>query len=329
LAQALDCRVFTGPDLRESPKADPKSPLLSFRSPSENSGNRAAATEGIRPKPRAFTPSRGSALPPTTCRAFHDEQARRFRSSQRLARPRSARGPRASSLTRRALRRPTEAERFRSRRSRTLRKTAPLMRFLPLQRVPHSRQRLFEGRASHARPPAPSGFLNLLTLQSAPSLPALFHAGSAPGVRPSEPCSSRAAVRRLRRRCPLDVATPFRPTRVPTVRRERRNTAPRPSFPMWIVLPDAPHLQGFAPHESPPHHAGGLGRTRARSSPGIHPLQGILPRRTGDGLHRASPHEVARLGDKSSARALCRVLLPDEIGWSLSRLPTLLGFATS
>jgi hypothetical protein len=100
-------------------------------------------------------------------------------------------------------------------------------------------------------------------------------------------------------------------------------------FPMWVVLPDAPHLQVFAPHESPPHHAGGLGRTRARSSLGILPLQGILPRRTGNGLHRASPHEVARLGDESTARALYRVSLPDEIGWSLSRLPTLLGFTTS
>jgi hypothetical protein len=35
------------------------------------------------------------------------------------------------------------------------------------------------------------------------------------------------------------------------------------------------------------------------------------------------------LGDESTARALYRVFLPDEIGWSLSRLPTLLGFATS
>jgi hypothetical protein len=168
-----------------------------------------------------------------------------------------------------------------------------------------------------------------MTLLSAPSLLALFHARSALGVRPSELCSSRVAVRRLRRRCPLDVGTPFRTTRVPTTRRERRNTAPRPSFPMWVVLPDAPHLQGFAPHESPPLHTGGLGRTRARSSLGIAPLQGFLPRRMGNGLHRASPNEVARLGDKSSARALYRVLLPDEIGWSLSRLPTLLGFTTS
>jgi hypothetical protein len=203
------------------------------------------------------------------------------------------------------------------------------MRFLPLQRFPHSRQRLFEDRVSHARPPAPSGFLNLLTLRSAPSLLALFHDRSSHGVLPSELCSSRAAVRRLQRRYPLDVGTPFRTARVPVTRRERRNTAPRPPFPIWVVLPDAPHLQGFAPHESPPLHTGCLGRTRARGSPGIAPLQGSHPHRAGNGLHRASPLEVARLGDKSSARALYRVLLPGEIGWSLSRLPTLLGFTTS
>ena len=33
----------------------------------------------------------------------------------------------------------------------------------------------------------------------------MFHAGSAPGVRPSEPCSSRAAVCRYRHRSPPDV----------------------------------------------------------------------------------------------------------------------------
>ena len=98
---------------------------------------------------------------------------------------------------------------------------------------------------------------------------------------------------------------------------------------MWVVLPDVPHFQGFAPHESPPLHTGGLDRTRARSSLGISPLQGFHPRRVGNGLHRASPHEVARLDDESTARALYRDLLPDEIGWSLSRLPTLLGFTTS
>jgi hypothetical protein len=68
--------------------------------------------------------------------------------------------------------------------------------------------------------------------------------------------------------------------------------------------------------------------TQARSSPELSPLQGVLPHRHGHGLHRASPLEVTRLGDESTNRALCRVFLPGEVGLSLSRLPTLLGFTT-
>jgi len=63
----------------------------------------------------------------------------------------------------------------------------------------------FMGRRFLVRPPASSGFRNLLTPSSAPSLPALFHTGPAPGVHPSEHCSSGAGERRLRRRYPLGV----------------------------------------------------------------------------------------------------------------------------
>lgn len=52
---------------------------------------------------------------------------------------------------------------------------------------------------------ASSGFLNLLTLSSARSIPALFHASYAHGVHPSELCSSRAGGSRLRCRCPLAI----------------------------------------------------------------------------------------------------------------------------
>jgi hypothetical protein len=62
-------------------------------------------------------------------------------------------------------------------------RAAPPMRFLPLQRLP-ARGSGIVGRVCLARPPAPPGFLNLLALRSAPSLPALFHAGSAHGVAP-------------------------------------------------------------------------------------------------------------------------------------------------
>jgi hypothetical protein len=62
-------------------------------------------------------------------------------------------------------------------------------------------------RACLTRAPAPSGFLNLLTLSTAPDLLALFHARSALGVHPLERFSSHAAVRRLRRRSPHVVGS--------------------------------------------------------------------------------------------------------------------------
>jgi len=66
------------------------------------------------------------------------------------------------------------------------------------------------GQAYLAQPPAPSGSHNLLTPSSAPSLPALFHAGSALGVHPPELCSSRAVVRCFQRRSPLGVPAAYR-----------------------------------------------------------------------------------------------------------------------
>jgi hypothetical protein len=162
--------------------------------------------------------------------------------------------------------------------------SAPPLRSLPLQRIP-TRGSGFVGRVYLARPPAPSGYLNLLAPQSAPSLLALFHARSAHGVHPSEPCSSRAAVRRLRRRCPLDVAAP---SNLPEDRfAERDAETPRPSSPapIWEGLRDAPHLQGFAPHESPPLQAGCLGRPRRVA------LLGFVPSRVFPltGMARPSP----------------------------------------
>jgi hypothetical protein len=58
---------------------------------------------------------------------------------------------------------------------------APPLRFRPLQRLPSTEQR-HEMVGIAPRPPAPSGYRNLLAPSSAPSLPALFHAGSALGV---------------------------------------------------------------------------------------------------------------------------------------------------
>jgi hypothetical protein len=88
-------------------------------------------------------------------------------------------------------------------------------------------------RASQAPPACASRFSQPPdAFVSAPSLPAFFHAGSAPGVRPSELSSSRAAARRLRRRCPLvvrnlsEVVFSKSPPVCPSRNRDTRPTAP-------------------------------------------------------------------------------------------------------
>jgi len=76
---------------------------------------------------------------------------------------------------------------------------APPLRFRPLQRLSSSEQR-HEWSGMQSRPPAPSGYRNLLAPSSAPSLPALFHAGSALGVTlqsllpPAQPHAVSSAV---------------------------------------------------------------------------------------------------------------------------------------
>jgi hypothetical protein len=94
---------------------------------------------------------------------------------------------------------------------------APPLRFRPLQRLPSTEQR-HEMVGIAPRPPAPSGYRNLLAPSSAPSLPALFHAGSALGVTLQS------------------FLPPAQPYAV-------SSAAPLLAFP---------RLQGFAPRESPP-----------------------------------------------------------------------------
>jgi hypothetical protein len=161
---------------------------------------------------------------------------------------------------------------------------------------------------------APSGFLNPLTLCSAPALPALFHAGLAYGVRSSELCSSRAAVRRLRRRAPLVVR-------------------PRINGP-----PFAPRsFRQTREHGAPPS---GVGTTRESSacreqlrrarSPALlsfaSPGRSLL--RPWGGLHRPSPHALARCQATLQHRVRFRVSQSRRLGWPVSRLPALLRFLT-
>jgi hypothetical protein len=102
------------------------------------------------------------------------------------------------------------------------------------------------------------------------------------GFCPPELCSTRVAVRRLRRRCPLDVQTVQLTARqlALTVYVPKHTARPTRSDIMGNNL-SSPRLQGFAPHGSPPPKAGCLGRPKARSSPGFSPLQGVLPRWNG------------------------------------------------
>lgn len=131
----------------------------------------------------------------------------------------------------------------------------PPVRFLAPTAFSSSRQR-FCGPMTGFHHLAPSGFLNLLTLWSAQSLPALFRAGSALGVRPSELCSSRAGGFRLRIRCPRAVGC---------------------SVPMSAHASIA-QLQGLAPHRESVALGQWFRLTEARSSPGLLPSRASLPR---------------------------------------------------
>jgi hypothetical protein len=176
--------------------------------------------------------------------------------------------------------------------------------------------------------PTPSGFLDLLASSSAPDLLALFHARSAPGVLPSELCSSRAAVRRLRRRCPPVVGAILRPVRAPARRRRCKSTAPNSRAPMMDGTSKRPSPSGLYSARESATSVWLFRPPRARSSLGIVPFR-VLPLA---GMARPSPcAPLLRFPAwaQASARDLYRVFLPGEIGLSLSRLPTLLGFATS
>jgi hypothetical protein len=123
------------------------------------------------------------------------------------------------------VRRSASGRRFRLRPKSLPKPPAPPVRFRPLQRVTIRGSGTKVAEHPRLDRPPPAGFLNLLASSSAPNLPALFHAGSAHGVHPSELCSFRAAARRLRRRCPLVVGMSFRPVRAAGGRRSAETRA--------------------------------------------------------------------------------------------------------
>jgi hypothetical protein len=140
--------------------------------------------------------------------------------------------------------------------------------FGPLQRLPDGGQPPVPGNPS-PQLVASSGFRDLLTPCSAHHLPALFHAGPAPGVHPSEHCSSPRSrtpspAPRPSCRCCRAVHPLFaEPTRGSIVER--------------ATCPGTPPSGVGATRESGTKR-GGLGRAGPWLS-WVSPLQGAPPRR--------------------------------------------------
>jgi hypothetical protein len=122
-------------------------------------------------------------------------------------------------------------------------------------------------RACLTRPLASSGFLNPSTLSSAPCLPALFRAGSAPGVAPFRACHLP------RSRTPSPAPFPScrwtsHDLRPPSHVRCRRSGPLRAST---YGAREHPRLQGFAPREKLPSTTSGLDPCPAQCSHGLPP----------------------------------------------------------
>jgi hypothetical protein len=97
---------------------------------------------------------------------------------------------------------------------------------------------------------------------------------------------------------------------------------------LCVTPPEATSPSGSCSTRESATGADCLGRGPVRSSPGFHPLQGAHPR-WNDTAFTASPLMRLPAQAQAQGQTLYRVSLPDEIGWSPKRLPTLLGFAAS
>jgi hypothetical protein len=139
------------------------------------------------------------------------------------------------------------------------------------------------------------------------------------GLRPSELCSSHAAVHRLRRPSPHDVRQ--QSSTLPPLRNDGRNR--RTSWANGRAPRAFPPSGVCSARESATRHRR-LNRRPARSSPGLPPSR-VLSLAGPAGFRRPSPHGLG--STDASVRTSCPTgCSPNEIGWSLSRLPTLLGF---
>jgi hypothetical protein len=159
---------------------------------------------------------------------------------------------------------------------------APPVRSLPLQRLPVLGSGTKVTELPELDRPTPSGFLNLVASSSAHGPAGLvscqIRSWGSPFKALLLPCSrtpSPAPLPSCRWNAPSSCPNSCWSSRVP------KHRARPPAPHKWAGRRIIPRLQGFAPHESPPPRPGCLHRSKARSSPGIRPLQGFHPRRNG------------------------------------------------
>jgi len=166
-----------------------------------------------------------------------------------------------------------------------------------------------------------------MTFSSALHLPALFHAGSTLGVLPY-----RVFTTAFRPCDFLWCSSSPSPTPLPSCRCDALPSASSlTDFPIsqrpassFCSSPNAPRLQGFAPHQSLPLRAGGLDRSERMALMGFFVLQGVLPLRHNRAFTRFPLLRSLVHGRKRPSPQHFRVFISEEIGLStfVSCLPS-------
>jgi len=150
------------------------------------------------------------------------------------------------------------------------------------------------------------------------------------GLLPSELYSSRAAVRCLQRLCPHAVG-PAADLSDPKLVSAAINLGSNDVFELlakWREQATFPDFRVLL-HARVRYGQRRFRPRHARSSLGLLPLQGVLSRRDDTTSAGYSPHVVSRSGAEAPHTTPPQGINLNEQGWSLSRLPTLLGFPTS
>jgi len=201
---------------------------------------------------------------------------------------------------------------------------APPLRSLPLQRLPAMGQRHEWAGCSTTRSACVFGFSQPLDAFIRPTAcRSCFIPDPLLGLRPSEhfPFAQPCAV--IRRRCPPVVALPFltRPSRRPP----RASTLRSPFFASPSEQPSPTGLCSTRKSAAPPRLfrptcctwlSWAFSPSRAFSLVGI-----------AMAFARLSPHGLLLGRRERLLRVPHRVYASNEMGWSLSRLPALLGFS--